>query len=53
MKVLLFIIMIQGGSGAKWENQGSFESMTACETAVRSMKQTAPHFRFEHVCAPR
>lgn len=52
MKVLLFILMLQG-TPAKWEHQGSFESVSSCETAVRNMRQTAPHIRFEFVCTAR
>lgn len=53
MKVLLFILMLQNSNFAKWEHQGSFDTPAACETAVRKMKQTAPHWRFEYVCTDK
>lgn len=51
MKVLLMIIMLHT-TPHKWEHQGSFETIAACETAVRKMKQTAPDYKFAHVCSP-
>ena len=49
MKVLLFILMMNNPT-TKWEQQGVFETKASCESAVRLMRQEAPHIRFSHVC---
>lgn len=51
MKVLLMIIMMNNPT-PKWEHQGSFVTVDACETAVRKMKQEVPYYKFSHVCSP-